>query len=82
MCYVYILYSAGLDLYYIGSSENPELRLAKHLSRHKGFTSKASDWKIMYTEAFEDKAGALARQRQLKSWKNRARLESLIKRSS
>jgi predicted GIY-YIG superfamily endonuclease len=33
----------------------------------------------VYTEDFENKEDASAREKQLKKWKNRTRLESLIK---
>ena len=80
--YVYILYSTQLDLFYIGSSENPEVRLSKHLANHKGFTGKAKDWKIVYTESYPDKTEALIREKQLKKWKNRERIQQLIARQS
>ena len=76
--YVYILFSASLDLYYIGSSADPSKRLRKHLSNHKGFTSRAKDWKICYTECFDEKSKALAREKQLKSWKSSSYLKQLI----
>ncbi|HEY6502939.1 MAG TPA: GIY-YIG nuclease family protein [Chitinophagaceae bacterium] len=79
LCFVYILYSVSLDLYYIGCSENPQERLKKHLARHKGFTAKAKDWEICYTECYSGKAGALKREKQLKGWKNRERILQLIK---
>jgi len=78
-CFVYILYSASLDLYYIGCSYHPEKRLRKHLANHKGFTAKAKDWHICYTECFKNKAEALKREKQLKGWKNRSRIQQLIK---
>ena len=78
MYYVYILYSEYLDLYYIGSAQNPEKRLIKHLSNHDGFTAKAKDWKICLSECFPDKTEALKREKQLKRWKNRSRIEQLI----
>jgi putative endonuclease len=79
--YVYILYSAQLDLFYIGSSEDPEIRLSKHLANHKGFTGKAKDWKIVYTERYSDKSEALKREKQLKNWKNRLRIQQLIEKA-
>ena len=77
-CFLYILYSSSLDRYYIGSSENPQKRLEKHLGPHTGFTSKAKDWKICLIEIYPDRKEALKRERQLKGWKNRTRIESLI----
>ena len=83
MHYLYILYSASLSKYYIGyTSTAPELRLQKHLALHKGFTSKATDWQIVYTETFPSKTLAMQREKQLKSWKSKIRIEELIKRSS
>ena len=76
--FVYILYSVSLDLYYIGSSANPQERLKKHLANHGGFTSKAKDWMICYSVSFLDKTEALKRERQLKSWKNREKIKQLI----
>ncbi|MGE8553535.1 MAG: GIY-YIG nuclease family protein [Chryseobacterium jejuense] len=44
ICYCYILYSESLEKYYIGHScDDLQERLRKHLSNHKGFTSKAKD---------------------------------------
>ncbi|MDX5428361.1 MAG: GIY-YIG nuclease family protein [Bacteroidota bacterium] len=43
--FIYILYSASEDSFYIGQSENPWRRLKEH-RRHRNntYTSKASDW--------------------------------------
>ena len=76
--FVYILYSVKLDLYYIGSSANPEQRLRKHLANHRGFTSKAKDWLIFYSESFPVKTEALKRERQLKSWKSIEKIMQLM----
>ena len=76
--YLYILYSEILDKYYIGSTSNLEDRLKKHNHAHKGFTSNGQPWKLLYNEVFENKSQALIREKQLKAWKNRERLESLI----
>ena len=79
MAPLYILYSANLDKYYIGHTEqSPEQRLNKHLTDHKGFTGKAKDWQIVYTKEFPDKKSALAAERLVKSWKSRAAVERMI----
>lgn len=80
--FVYILYSKNLDRYYIGVTENVEQRLQKHLCNHSGFTGKAKDWTIRFTEFYPDKTAALKREKQLKGWKNRLRIEQLIQESS
>ncbi|MGE8553537.1 MAG: GIY-YIG nuclease family protein [Chryseobacterium jejuense] len=53
MCYCYILYSESLEKYYIGHScDDLQERLRKHLANHKGFTSKAKDWIIVYSISY------------------------------
>ena len=78
MYLVYIIYSSALDRYYIGTTNNIEERLKKHNSNHNGYTGKANDWLLMYSESFESKSECLKREKQLKSWKNRGRIEQLI----
>ena len=83
MFQVYILHSDCLDKYYIGfTSGTIEARLIKHLSKHKGFTGKASDWHVVHTEIFGTKQEAMQREKQLKSWKNKDRIKQLIQKSS
>ncbi|MEN8122669.1 MAG: GIY-YIG nuclease family protein [Bacteroidota bacterium] len=77
--YFYILFSKQLDKFYIGHTNNIEERLRKHNSNHKGFTGKANDWEIVYSEEFDTKSGAYARERNIKNWKSRSRIEELIK---
>ncbi len=79
----YILHSKILNKYYIGYTSNGvEIRVQKHLSNHKGFTAKAKDWQLVYTEVFETKEKAMQREKQLKAWKSNLRISELIKRSS
>ena len=80
--FVYILYSEKLDKYYIGVTEHVEQKLQKHLCNHRGFTGKAADWSIRLTEFYPDKTAALKREKQLKSWKSRLRIEQLIQKST
>ena len=76
---VYIIYSATLDRYYIGyTGDLMVTRLRKHLANHKGFTGKQADWTVVYTEDYLNKKEAMQRERQIKSWKNRAAIEKLI----
>lgn len=79
MALVYILFSETLNRYYVGhTTENIEERLRKHLSSHSGYTSKAKVWEIVYIEEFENKELACKREREIKNWKSRKRIEKLI----
>ncbi|WP_422348949.1 GIY-YIG nuclease family protein [Flagellimonas sp.] len=79
--WVYILYSGHLDKYYVGSTQDIEGRLQRHLAAHKGFTSHAKDWVLKYQEPFGTKSEAVKREFQIKKWKSRAMIERLISQS-
>ncbi len=80
---VYILYSEKLDKFYIGfTGDDMNIRLSKHLANHSGFTNKAKDWVIVFTELFNTKQEAMLREKQLKNWKSKKRIQDLINRSS
>jgi putative endonuclease len=75
----YILHSAFLDKFYIGHSGDVlDERLRRHNSKHAGFTGKAHDWKIVFAESFETKEMAYAREREVKAWKSKSRIQKLI----
>jgi putative endonuclease len=64
---VYILYSPSLSKYYVGStSMDISERLARHLHDHQGFTSRAKDWEVIYTEKYDDKTEALSKEKTIK----------------
>ena len=76
---LYILFSAVKNKYYVGyTGDKLQERLRKHNCNHKGFTGKVNDWKIVYTEVFETKVAAYKREREIKSWKSRSKIERLI----
>lgn len=80
MCFTYILYSKTLNKYYVGyTCDDLVERLRKHNSNHKGFTGKSSDWLLVYHEAFNNKQAASTREREIKSWKSRKRIEALLR---
>ena len=74
----YIIFSEKLDRYYIGHSENIELRLQQHNSRESIYTSKASDWLLVYQEVYDDRASAHKREIEVKKKKSRKYIEWLI----
>ena len=77
--FVYILYSEALDRYYIGhTGEFISERLRKHLSTHKGYTSKAKDWVLKYSEKYTTKQEAHKRELEIKRKKSRKYIERII----
>ena len=53
-------------------------RLRRHLSAHKGFTARAKDWEVVYSELFDQKSLAISREQEIKKWKRKAKIEALI----
>ena len=82
MFYTYILFSAAVNKYYVGASENPEERLKKHNAKNKGFTNQANDWQIVFLKSFETKSEALAYEKQIKNWKSAIKIQKLISNST
>jgi putative endonuclease len=80
MYYVYALFSNEVNRIYIGSSSNPIARLESHnSSKNKGWTAKFRPWIMIYSELLPTKQKALQRERQLKSYKGREFIRSLIR---
>ncbi|MFN8153426.1 MAG: GIY-YIG nuclease family protein [Bacteroidia bacterium] len=78
MFYVYFIYSARLDRYYVGYTSDLQKRLNDHNCGISAFTSKSKDWVLVYQEAFESREEAAERERIIKKKKSRKYLEWLI----
>ncbi|GAB2834502.1 GIY-YIG nuclease family protein [Ferruginibacter profundus] len=75
---VYIIYSAKLDKYYVGYTENILNRLHQHNNGESSFTSKANDWILKYTQDFDSREKAHSRELEIKRKKSRKYIEWLI----
>ena len=80
MFYLYILYSASSNKYYVGYTNNPERRLHEHNnSEFTSYTSKHRPWVLMAVyECGEIEAEAIKIERFLKKQKSRRLIEKLI----
>jgi len=75
---VYIIHSSKLDKYYVGYTENIQIRLAQHNAGISTFTSKATDWTLKYLEEFTSREEARKRELEIKGKKSRKYIEWLI----
>ncbi|MFH1325911.1 MAG: GIY-YIG nuclease family protein [Candidatus Falkowbacteria bacterium] len=65
--YVYILYNAEHDKFYIGQTYNLDKRLFEHNNKLSTYTAKYSgEWKIVYNEQYTTRAEAMNREKFLK----------------
>jgi putative endonuclease len=71
--WVYILENPQ-GRFYIGSSDDPQRRLAEHNSDlgHVTFTHKHGPWALVWSEPHPTRAAAVARERQIKAMKSAA----------
>jgi len=76
--FTYILHSDSADRYYIGYTNNLEIRLRQHNNNYFGFTKRYRPWKIVYSKSFSDKKSAMKLERYLKSLKNKERIKQFI----
>ena len=75
---LYVLHSSRLDRYYVGHTDDLEDRLARHNQGRSKSTKHGAPWEIVHTEDFETRSQAMAREREVKSWKSAARIRSLV----
>ena len=78
MYYTYILYSLSIDKYYIGYTQNLELRLERHNSGWGKFSSRGIPWKLVHKEEFNSKSDSIKREKEIKQKKSRKYIEGLI----
>lgn len=79
MFYVYILYSKKIDRYYVGYSENPELRLAqKHNMGKVKATKNGAPYILLKKKSFLLEIDAIREERRIKKRKSRIHIEELI----
>ena len=72
MFWVYILQNSK-GRFYIGQTDNLELRVANHNRTDKvagKYTRKNGPWELVWHEAHQSRAAAMAREIRIKSWKS------------
>jgi putative endonuclease len=78
--YVYILASKKNGTLYIGMTNNLQKRLSEHKNKIvPGFSQKYNIDKLVYFEITSDVKSAIAREKQLKKWNRKWKLELIEK---
>jgi len=77
---VYILSNFARTVFYIGVTNNIEVRIGQHRNNEGGaFTSKYKCHFLMYYEEYNDITNAIAREKQLKNWQRKWKIELIRK---
>jgi putative endonuclease len=77
--YVYILQSDLDGTYYVGSTGDLDMRVARHNQGGSRYTKAKRPWKLIHSEEFGNKSDALIRERQIKKRKSREYIEMLVR---
>jgi putative endonuclease len=78
--YIYILTNQYNTVFYVGVTNNLIRRVYEHKNKLvKGFTSKYNINKLVYYEVFSDVRDAIYREKQIKSWNRKKKMEMIEK---
>jgi len=66
MYYTYILYSEKICKFYVGSTQDIEVRINQHNSDHTKSTKGKGPWKLVKSFLFETRYEAMQLQKQIK----------------
>jgi putative endonuclease len=73
--YVYIMTNKSKTLY-VGATNNLQRRVYEHKNKMiQGFTSKYNITKVVYFEVFNDIESAIRREKQIKGWLRKKKIE-------
>jgi putative endonuclease len=78
MYYTYIIYSATINKYYVGSYQDVAERLQDHLNSRSKYTKVAKDWELKHFETYLTRSEACQREMQIKKMKSRKYIENLV----
>ena len=78
--YIYILTNQHNTVFYVGVTNNLIRRVYEYKNKLvKGFTSKYNINKLVYYEVFADVRDAIYREKQIKSWSRKKKIEMIEK---
>ena len=76
--YTYVLKSRKSGKCYIGQTKNLENRIQAHNSGLSSYTKGRGPWQLIYSEEFDTRSEAMARERYFKTGKGRDFLKNII----
>jgi len=74
----YVFYSPNHKRYYIGHTNNLELRLKQHNDSESGWTKSYRPWIVIYKNSHKARVPAMREEKYLKSLKNKERIRQYI----
>ncbi len=77
--FVYILYSASLDRFYVGQTKDLEARLQRHNSGRNKPTKAGVPWEMVHFEKVADRVATVAKDKQVKNLGSKRYLQTIGK---
>ena len=78
MAFTYILFSARINTYYVGSTQDLAERLKRHNSGRSAYTKRGVPWILIYKKEYPTKSEAYQAELYIKFQKSRKYIEELI----
>ena len=76
--FVYIIQSKKDFTFYVGQTNDLDVRLSKHNDGFSKYTSSKLPWRLVYFEMFDTRTEAIKREKEIKLKKSRKYIEALI----
>ncbi|WP_154852170.1 GIY-YIG nuclease family protein [Cyclobacterium xiamenense] len=77
--FVYILYSASLDRFYVGQTQDLEARLQRHNSGRNKSTKGGIPWEMVHVETCADRTEAVRKETKIKNLGSKRYLQTIGK---
>jgi putative endonuclease len=78
MYHTYIIFSASLNKFYVGATEDLTRRLQEHNTGRSPYTKTGHPWQLVWSKKYTSRSEALAEERKIKAKKSRKYIEWLI----
>jgi putative endonuclease len=76
--YVYILQSLKDSSFYVGQCDDLDKRMSKHFDGMSKYTASKRPLRLCYFETFVSRSDAIKREKQIKQYKSKKYIQSLI----
>jgi putative endonuclease len=76
--YTYILFSGKLNKFYVGSTNDLQLRFQEHNRGKTPFSKLGMPWQLKYYQEFNSRSQAVQREMEIKRKKDRKYIQRLI----
>ena len=78
MAFTYILFSAAINSYYVGSTNDLTDRLKRHNKGRSTFTKRGIPWIVVYQKSYPTKSEAYQAEHSIKSQKSRKYIQKIV----